>query len=75
MRPKVINATIVRTRTREILERAKYGRECFLVETFGQPTAIIMNVDAYKEIKRTRRIKCANLSKARRRKRIPKHTS
>lgn len=50
MEPIVINATDVRTRTREIMERVKYKGDTFVVETFGQPTAVIVNVDEYKRM-------------------------
>ena len=34
---QVINATMLRTKTRDILEQAKFQGEHFIVETFGKP--------------------------------------
>ncbi len=53
MEPNKINVTDLRLRTREIMERVKYGGESFLVETFGQPTAIILNVVAYDKLNKS----------------------
>lgn len=50
MEPTVIKSTDLRIRTRELMERVKYGGESFLVQTFGHPTAMIVNVDHYKKI-------------------------
>lgn len=50
MEPQVIKATELRTRTREIMERVKYKGECFLVETFGQPMAVIVSVEEFNRI-------------------------
>jgi prevent-host-death family protein len=50
MEPTVINATDLRIKTREIMERVKFKGECFLIQTFGQPTAVIISVERYKEI-------------------------
>ncbi|WP_455387535.1 type II toxin-antitoxin system Phd/YefM family antitoxin [Petrachloros mirabilis] len=47
MGPTVINATDLRVKTREIMERVRFKGESFLVQTFGQPTAIIISVDEY----------------------------
>lgn len=47
MEPVLINATDLRVRTREIMERVKYKGEIFLVQTFGQPTAVIISVEEY----------------------------
>ncbi len=50
MEPTVINATDLRIKTREIMERVKFKGERFLVQTFGQPTAVIIGVDEYNEL-------------------------
>ncbi len=50
MEPTVINATDLRIKTREIMERVKFKGECFLIQTFGQPTAMIISVEKYEEI-------------------------
>jgi prevent-host-death family protein len=47
MQPIVINATELRVRTREIMERVKYKGDRFLIQTFGRPTAIILSVEEY----------------------------
>jgi len=53
MEPVVINATDLRVRTREIMERVKYKGERFLVQTFGQPTAVIISVEEYDKLNNT----------------------
>jgi PHD/YefM family antitoxin component YafN of YafNO toxin-antitoxin module len=45
--PTTINASDLRLRFREIMERVKYKGECFKVQTFGQPTAMIIGIDEY----------------------------
>ncbi len=45
--PTRISVTDLRVRTREIMERVKYKGDYFLVQTFGQPTAIIIGVEEY----------------------------
>ena len=53
--PKVISATILRTKTRDILEEARFEGGHFIVETFGKPMVAIVGVDEYwKLISRTR---------------------
>lgn len=50
MEPNKINVTDLRLRTREIMERVKYGGETFQVEIFGQPAAVILNVVEYAKL-------------------------
>lgn len=45
--PKVISATVLRTKTRDILEEARFGGGHFIVETFGKPMAVIVGVEEY----------------------------
>jgi len=45
--PQVISSTLLRTKTRDILEQAKFKGEHFIVETFGKPMAVIVGVDEY----------------------------
>jgi PHD/YefM family antitoxin component YafN of YafNO toxin-antitoxin module len=47
---KPISATELRTRTREIMQRAKFMHETFLVENFGAPMVVIVGVDEYQEL-------------------------
>lgn len=56
MKATEINATDLRIRTRDIMERVKYRGEIFLVKTFGQPTAVIISVHEYE---RTLKNACA----------------
>ena len=49
-RTQVINATMLRTKTRDILEQAKFQGEHFIVETFGKPMAAIVGVEEYWEL-------------------------
>jgi antitoxin (DNA-binding transcriptional repressor) of toxin-antitoxin stability system len=46
-----IKATELRTFTRNILERAKFQGERFVVYTYGQPMAVLMGVDEYRRLK------------------------
>ncbi len=47
---QVINATMLRTKTRDILEQAKFQGEHFIVETFGKPMVAIVGVEEYWEL-------------------------
>jgi prevent-host-death family protein len=49
-KPQVISATILRTKTRDILEEAKFGGGQFIVETFGKPMAVIVGVEEYRKL-------------------------
>lgn len=49
-KPQVISATKLRTKTRDILEEAKFGGEHFIVETFGKPMVAIVGVEEYWEL-------------------------
>ena len=42
-----INATDLRIRTRDIIERAHFRGVRFVIHTFGKPVAIIMGIDEY----------------------------
>lgn len=44
---RVINSTMLRTKTRDILEQAKFQGEHFIVETFGKPMVAIVGVEEY----------------------------
>ncbi len=46
----IIQATDMRTRTRDIMGRVKYGRERFLVKVFDEPTAVIINVEDFEKL-------------------------
>ena len=45
--PQVISATELRTKTRDILELARFRGEHFIVETFGKPMVAIVGIDEY----------------------------
>ena len=45
--PQVISSTLLRTKTRDILEQAKFKGEHFIVETFGKPMVAIVGVEEY----------------------------
>jgi hypothetical protein len=45
--PQVISATTLRTKTRDILETARFGGGHFIVETFGKPMVAIVGVEQY----------------------------
>jgi hypothetical protein len=45
--PQVISATQLRTKTRDILELARFRGEHFIVETFGKPMVAIVGIDEY----------------------------
>jgi len=44
---QVISATTLRTKTRDILESARFGGGHFIVETFGKPMVAIVGVEEY----------------------------
>ncbi len=44
---KTIQATDLRTHTREILESVRWRGETFSVTTFGQPVAVIVPVEVF----------------------------
>lgn len=46
-KPQVISATVLRTRTRDILEEARFAGEHFIVETFGKPMVAIVGIEDY----------------------------
>jgi hypothetical protein len=48
--PKLISATMLRTKTRDILEEAKFGGEHFIVQTFGKPMVAILGIEDYWEL-------------------------
>ena len=50
-KPKVISATMLRTKTRDILEEAKFGGGHFIVETFGKPMVAIVGIEEYWELR------------------------
>jgi antitoxin (DNA-binding transcriptional repressor) of toxin-antitoxin stability system len=49
-KPQVISATMLRTKTRDILEEAKFTGEHFIVETFGKPMVAIVGIEQYWEL-------------------------
>ena len=51
--PQTINATDLRTRTRDLLEQVKWRGAVYQVMTFGQPTAITRSVSVkmYKQLR------------------------
>jgi hypothetical protein len=50
-KPKVISATMLRTKTRDILEEAKFSGGHFIVETFGKPMVAIVGIEEYWELR------------------------
>lgn len=46
-KPTEISSTELRANVREILERAKYRGERFVVCTHGQPMAVVLGVEEY----------------------------
>lgn len=51
MKPIPINATDLRLKTRDLMERVKYHGDVFVIETFGRPMAIILSVEEYARLK------------------------
>ena len=47
-----INATELRIQTRDILERARFKGERFMVKTFGRPVAVIIGIEEYTALTR-----------------------
>ncbi len=50
MEPIPVTATELRTRARELIERAHYYNECFRVENFGRPMAVIISCQEFNEL-------------------------
>ncbi len=50
MEPIRISATELRLRARELIERVHYYRECYQVETFGRPMAVIISCEDFQAI-------------------------
>lgn len=44
---QAISSTLLRTKTRDILEQAKFRGQRFIVETFGKPMLANVGVDEY----------------------------
>ncbi len=42
-----ISATELRSRTRDVIERVRFRGEHFIIQTFGKPVAVILNLDEY----------------------------
>lgn len=50
MSPIPVSATELRMRARELIERVHYYNECYRVETFGRPMAIIISCQDFEEL-------------------------
>lgn len=53
MEPTKITATNLRLKTRDLLERVKFSRERFVIETFGRPMAVIISLEDFQRMKDT----------------------
>jgi prevent-host-death family protein len=47
MEATTISATDLRTQARDIIERARFKSERFVIQTFGKPVAVIIGIDDY----------------------------
>ena len=47
--PKVIKATDLHTRTRDVIEWARIDGQTVVVEYFGRPAVVILGYDAYQD--------------------------
>lgn len=45
-----ISATDLRVQTRDIIERARFKSERFLVQTFGKPVAVIIGIEDFNRL-------------------------
>ena len=50
--PTPISATELRTQTRDILERARFRREYFVIYTYGKAMAVLVNLDEFEDMRR-----------------------
>jgi len=50
--PTPISATELRTQTRDILERARFRREYFVIYTYGKAMAALVNMDEFEDMRR-----------------------
>ncbi len=53
MEPETINSTDLRTKTRDLMERVKFNREAFIIETFGRPMAVLISLQDFELIQNT----------------------
>jgi prevent-host-death family protein len=51
---KSIGATDLRQRLTDVLQAVREQREAYVVETFGRPQAVIVNLDEYRQFQRFR---------------------
>ena len=51
--PQTITMTTVRTKTREIVERARYERTAFIVKVYGRPMVAIIDIDLFQTLSAT----------------------
>ena len=49
-----IGATDLRQRLTDVLQAVREQRETYIIETFGRPQAVIINLDEYRRIQRFR---------------------
>jgi prevent-host-death family protein len=50
-----IGTTDLRQRLTDVLHAVQEQREAYIIETFGRPQAVIINLDEYKQFQRFRR--------------------
>lgn len=50
MEPETINSTELRAYTRDYMERVKFNREVFIVETFNRPMAVLISIQDFELI-------------------------
>lgn len=52
---RIVGATDLRQRLTDILQAVREQREAYVVETFGQPQAVLVNLDEYERMQRFQR--------------------
>lgn len=52
MEPITITATELRIKTRDLMERVRFNGECFIVENFRRPVAVIISFEDFVRVKK-----------------------
>ena len=53
----MVGTTELRSKTRDIIERVKYGGEHIVITTFGRPMTVLLSYDEYQDLMQIKRSK------------------
>ena len=57
---KRISSSDLRTQIRQVLNEVSYGQDQYIVEKFGEPAAVIINMDDFQLLESARSVQSAN---------------